>query len=87
MNSYANLDLISLRASATGTDVTVTSQLARGDGRTESYVPTYQEGRQHSSKIFAYQEGNTRALLILHTYRGSRQCCILNLFIRSRTMF
>ena len=47
-----------LRASATETDVTVTSQLARGDGRTESYVPTYQEGRWPSLKIITYQEGN-----------------------------
>ena len=60
-----------VRASAFEIDVTVTSQLARGDGRTESYVPTYQEGRQPSSKIITYQEGNARALLILHTHRDS----------------
>ena len=67
-----------VRASATGTDVTVTSQLAHGDGQTESYVPTYQEGRQPSPKGITYQEGNARALLILHTGRNRDSILIDN---------
>ena len=64
--THSGLSNKQVRASATDSDVTVTSQLARGDGRTESYVPTYQEGRQHPFKIITYQEGNARALPILH---------------------
>ena len=55
---YSQIGAGTLRASAIEIDVSVTFELARGDGRTESYVPrksTYQSLGQHSPKNITYQ--------------------------------